>query len=275
MRKKRNRYRPDRARRRKVLKYWLKAAVGLVLSLAAIVLVSAALARSYNALLDAPWFRVEEVAIIGLKHLKEDEILNALMIPPEASLLNLKSAQLAKQLESLPWLESSVVKLSLPNRIVVEVVEREPLAVVQAEDFFVIDTEGKLVSRPSAEQKQGFLVVEGFSGRGLKEGDTVPPDALKSLKALLSALEQEKDSLPLNAIVKCRWNAETGFALYTARNNICIQVGWDSFNQKLHHLKRVFAILEERQLWNLVVGIDLDYEDRAYVEGLFPFSKGS
>ena len=275
MRKKRNRYRPDRTRRRKILKHWFKAAVGLVLSLAAIVCLSAVLAESYYALVNAPWFRVEEVAIIGLKHLKEDEILNALMIPPEASLLNLKSSQLAKQLEALPWLESSVVKFSLPNRIVVEIAEREPLAVVHAEDFYLIDAEGRLVSRASAEQKQGFLLVEGFSGRSLKEGDTVPPEALKGLKALLPALEQSKDWLPPNAILKCRWNAETGFALYSARNNICIQLGWDGFNQKLLHLQRVFGILEERQLWNSVVSIDLDYEDRAYVEGLFPFSKGS
>ncbi len=125
-------------------------------------MLSAALAHSYHALLNAPWFRVEEVTIIGLKHLKEDEILNALMIPPEASLLNLKSAQLAKRLEALPWLESSAVQFALPNRIVVELTEREPLAVIHAEDFYLIDTDGKLVSRASAEQKQGFLWFRGF-----------------------------------------------------------------------------------------------------------------
>ncbi len=275
MRKKRNRYRPDRTKRRKVVKAWFKAAFALALSLGAMVLFSAVLAHSYYALLDAPWFRVEEVTIVGLKHLKEDEILNALMIPPEASLLKLKSAQLAKQLEALPWLESSVVQFSLPNRIVVELTEREPLAVIHAEDFYLIDTDGKLVSRASAEQKQEFLLVEGLSGRNLKEGDTVAPDALKGLKALLSALNQAEGWLPLNAIRECRWHGETGFALYAARNNIGIQLGWDGFNQKLHRLQRVFGILDERQLWNVVVGIDLDYEDRAYVEGLFPFSKGS
>ena len=67
MRKKRNRYRPDRTRRRNILKYWFKATVGLALSLGVIVFLSAALAHSYYALLDAPWFRVQEVAIIGLK----------------------------------------------------------------------------------------------------------------------------------------------------------------------------------------------------------------
>jgi cell division protein FtsQ len=275
MRKKRNRYRPDRARRRKIIKYWIKAVVGFVLSLVAIVFLSAALAHSYYALLDAPWFRVEAVTIVGLKHIKEDEILNALMIPPDASLLNLKSAQLAKRLESLPWLESSVVQLALPNRVVVEVTEREPLVVIHAEDFYLIDTDGKLVSRASSEQKQAFLLVEGLSGLGLKEGDALPQDTLKGLKALLLALEQARSWLPRDAILDCRWNAETGYALYMARNSISIQLGWDDFNQKLNRLQRVFAILEERQLWNSVMGIDLDYEDRAFVEGLFPFSKGS
>jgi cell division protein FtsQ len=257
------------------MKYWLKAMVGFVLSLGVIVFLSVALAHSYYALLDAPWFRVQEVAIIGLNHLKEDEILNALMIPPDASLLNLKSAQLAKRLEALPWLESSSVQLALPNRIVVEVTEREPLAVIHAGDFYLIDSEGKVVSRSSADQKQGFLLVEGLSGRNLKEGDALPPDALKGLKTLLSALEQSKHWLPLNSILECRWNAETGYALHLAKNSVSIQLGWDDFKQKLHHLQRIFEILEERQLWNSVVGIDLDYENRAYVEGLFPFSKGT
>jgi cell division protein FtsQ len=275
MKKKRNRYRPDRTNRRKVLKYWLKAMVGFILSLGVVLFLSAALAHSYYALIEAPWFRVQEVAIIGLKHIKEDEILNVLMIPSDVSLLNLKSAQLAKRLEALPWLESSSVQLSLPNRIVVEVTEREPLAVIHAEDFYLIDTEGRLVSRSTADQRQDFLLLEGLSGRNLKEGDALPPDALKGLKALLSALEESQHWLPLNSILECRWNEETGFALRLAKNTVSIQLGWDNFKQKLHHLQRIFGILEERQLWNSVVGIDLDSENRAYIEGLFPFSKGT
>jgi cell division protein FtsQ len=275
MRKKRNRYRPDLEKRRKILRYWIKATVGFALSLVVIVVYSAALAHSYFALLDAPWFRVSEVAIIGLKHLKEDEILNALMIPSEASLLSLKSSQLVKRLESLPWIESSVVQFSLPNRVVVEIAEREPLAIIHSEDLYLIDTEGKLVSRASSDQKQKFLLVEGFSGLSLKEGDVLPQETLKGLKALLSALEQSKTWLPSGSILQCRWNAETGFALYTTRNSICIQLGWHDFNRKLDHLQHVFRVLEERAWWNSVIGIDLDYDDRAFVEGLFPFSKGT
>jgi cell division protein FtsQ len=277
MRKKRNRYRPDQAKRRKMVMYWFKASFGFAFSLVAIILLSAALAHGYYALVNAPWFRVgaEDVSIVGLKHLKEDEILNTLMIPPQASLLNLKSVDLARRLEGLPWLESSVVQFSLPNRIVVEVSEREPLALIHAEDFYLIDTDGKLVSRASAEQKQNFLLVEGLSGLGLKEGDLLPRATLRELKALLAALEQAGGWLPRKAILMCRWSAETGYALYTARNSICIQLGWNRFEQKLKHLQRIFGLLDERQLWNAVIGIDLDYEGRAYLEGLFPFPKGT
>ena len=277
MRKKRNRYRPDLAKRRKMVKYWFKATIGFAFSLVAIILLSAALAHGYYALVNAPWFRVglEDVSIVGLKHLKEDEILNTLMLPPQASLLSLKSRDLAKRLEALPWLESSVVQFSLPNRIVVEVAEREPLALIHAEALFLMDTDGKLVSQASPEQKQHFLLVDGFTGLELKEGSLLPRSTLREIKALLAALAQARDWLPLKAILSCRWSAETGYALYTARNSICIQLGWDRFEQKLNHLHRIFGLLEERQLWNSVIGIDLDYDDRAYLEGLFPFPKGT
>ncbi|HQN17623.1 MAG TPA: FtsQ-type POTRA domain-containing protein [Syntrophobacteraceae bacterium] len=274
MRKKRNRYRPDLEKRRRRVKYWIKTTIGFVLSLAIVILYSAALAHSYHALLDAPWFRISDVAIKGLKHLKEDEILNTLMIPPESSLLTIKSSQLAKRLETLPWLESSAVRLSFPNRVEVEVIEREPLAVIHSEDYYLIDTGGKLVSRASSEKKQGFILVEGFSGLGLKEGDSLPPDVLQGLKALLAAMDECRTWLSPDSILLSRWNAETGFALYTAQNNTCIQIGWDDFGKKLSRLHRVFEVLTERSLWNSVTGIDLDYKDRVFVEGLFPFPKG-
>lgn len=277
MKKKRNRYRPDKAKRRRMIKYWFKASIGFAFSLVAIILLSAALAHGYYALVNAPWFRVgsEDVSIVGLKHLREEEILNTLNIPPQASLLNLKSVDLAKRLEALPWLESSVVQFSLPNRIVVEVAEREPLALIQAGDLYLIDADGKLVSRATAGQKEHFLLVEGLAGLELKEGGLLPRATLREIKALLAALEQARDWLPLKAVLSCRWSAETGYALFTVRNGICIQLGWDRFEQKLEHLHRIFGLLEERQLWNVVAGIDLDYEDRAYLEGLFPFPKGT
>jgi len=277
MRKKRNRYRPDKAQRRKVIMYWFRATFGFVFSLVAIILLSAALAHGYYALVNAPWFRVgsEDVSIIGLKHVKADEILNSLMLPPQASLLNLKAAELAKRLETLPWLESSVIRFALPNRIVVEVAERDPLALVHVGELYLVDTDGKLISRATPDQKQNFLLVEGLSGLGLTEGSLLPRATLREIKELLAALEEAHVWLPRNSILSCRWSAETGYALYTTRNSICIQLGWDRFAPKFQHLRRVFELLEERQLWNVVIGIDLDYDDRAYLEGLFPFPKGA
>jgi hypothetical protein len=118
-------------------------------------------------------------------------------------------------------------------------------------------------------------LVEGFSGLNLREGSELPQETLKKLKSLLSALGQSRSWLPMNSILKCRWDAETGFTLYTTRNSVSIQLGWDNFNRKLDHLQRIQSVLEEQGLWNSVIGIDLDYEDRAFIEGLFPFSKGT
>lgn len=273
MRKKRNRYRPDKAQRRKLIRHWFLVILGFGALMGAVLLLSGALAYSYKAILGSSWFKVSEIQILGLKNLDRSEILDAMMLPPEASLLALKASQLAERLESLPLVKKSVVRFQLPGTILVEVTEKEPLVVVHGKDFMLVDEHGRLVSRASPEQREKFLTVEGFADSELKEGDQLPAAPLRALKELLSALDQTKNWLPANSIAECRWGVETGLLVYPSYKNIAVRLGWRDFDVKLERLRGIFKILEERQLWNSVISIDLDYSNRAYIEGLTPLTK--
>jgi len=274
MRRKKNRYRSDRTRGLKIVAKWIKSAFGLVVVLALVVLLSAALAYSYHALLDASWLQVNEVEITGLKHLERKEILNFLGVPRSTNILTIKVSQLAKNLESLPWLQSAVVRLDPPGRMVVEVTEREPLAIVYTDTFFLLDKEGKLFLETTLEQSPGLPLLTGFGGLGLHEGDSLPFEPLEAVRSLFEALEKVKGWLPLHLISECRWRGDEGFVLFTAQRAVPVQLGLDDYDQKLNRLQRVFAMLMERQWLDLVTRIDLDYPNRAYVEGSFPTPKG-
>jgi cell division septal protein FtsQ len=275
MRKKKNRYRPDLALRKKLIKHWIGVFFGIALLVVTTFSLSVGLAHAYFALIDSPRFKVREVEIFGLKYLGRDEILAAMSIPPEESLLNLQASELAKSLEVLPWLRRAVVSFRLPGNVVVEVVEREPMAVVHAADFMLIDEDGKLVSRASSEHKKNFITIEGFSDLKLKEGDLLPRDAMRALKKLLAALDQAKPWLPPGSVSELRWDAEAGYSLHTSHKNLSIRLGWEAFERKLSRLKSILALIEEKQLWNAVLSIDLDYSNRAFIEGLTSFSKGN
>jgi cell division septal protein FtsQ len=276
--KKRNRYRSKSRNKLKLrsLIPWrkLKEASLLLLMVAGIVSLSAALAHSYYALEEAPWPRLESIQITGLKRIERNDVLNALKVPRNTNILTLRMSQLAKRVEALPWVRSGVVRLDLPSRLVVEIVEREPLAVVYTDAFYLLDTEGKLFQQVSPDSHAGLLLVTGMASSDFRKKDILAEEPLMALKELLKALEKAQGWLPLSHISQCHWQREIGFTLYTTQRAIPIQFGWDGFDAKLSRLQRVVDALVSRDWWDLVTRIDMDYKNRVYVKGNFPIPKG-
>lgn len=235
---------------------------------------SAALAHSYHALLDGPWFRLEEIEISGLKNVDRKEVLNALRIPRNASLLTVKVSERAKALDTIPWFRAANVSVNLPDRIVVDVQEREPVAVIFADEFFLMDGDGRLFVRTAAETYPNLPLVTGFSGAGLKQGDRLPAEALDAFRKLMGALDAAQGWLPLSQISECRWHNEEGFILYTTLKAIPIEFGREDYDQKLARLQKILGQLSQRRLLETVTRIDLDYPSRAFVAGSFPVPKG-
>jgi cell division septal protein FtsQ len=269
MAKRRNRYRRDRSSRRGVLRAGIKTLFGLIAITSLVVLLSAALAHGYYALLDAPWLRVREIEIAGMKHLGREQVLNTLRVPRNANVLNLKMSELAERVETLPWVKSSVVRLDLPGRLVVELTEHEPLAIISADDFLLLDKDGKLFLRACREDHPKLLLVTGFAGMSLTEGCFLPPRAMKPLRQLLAALQRAQSWLPLELVTECRWSNDNGFVLMVTQKAFPVELGQDDPDQTLGRLERIFAMLKERQWLEMVTRIDMDFPNRAYIEGRF------
>jgi len=274
LKKKRNRYRSDRRRLKEALRLWIKAAACLGATAVLLVLLSAGLSHSYYALLDAPWLRADEIDISGLKHLDRDEVIEALGVPKNTGLLNLRVSQLALRIEALPQVESVVVRLDLPRRIVVEIVEREPVAILKAEEHFLLDRNGRLFASATPGKYPGLHLLTGFSGLGLTQGDVLPAETLESLAELLPALEKAKGWLSSLHLSECRWHSG-GVVLYGTSGSLPIQLGTKNFDEKLERLQGVFKMLKDRRWLDGVTRIDMDYSNRAYIEGHFPVLKGS
>lgn len=275
MKRKVNRYRVDKAVRRKKTLSRARTVCGAFIAFASIVLLSAVLAHAYFALLDAPWLRVEEVEIVGLERVSRGEILNAMEVARETSILNLNLSQLTRRLESLPWLRSALVRLEASGRLVVEIEEREPLAMIAVDNHFLImDCEGRLVARSTPEQHPEMMVIWGISDSPLKVGDVLQPDAFEAVKRLLAAVGNSSEWLPVKEISQCTWNPETGFVIQMGEKPISVQLGPDDLEEKFRRLHRILGVLTERRWLGAVTRIDLDYGHRAYVEGQFPSFKG-
>lgn len=247
---------------------------GLSLFIVGVPLLSAAFAHSYYALLKSNWPQIKEVEIRNVKHMKRDDVLNVMGIPRGTNLFNVRAAQVAERLESLPWVRSAVVRIDLSGRIVVDITEREPLAVVHTSDFFLLDSEGKLFLKAQPAEYPNLLLITGVADSDLMDGRQLKDEPFNAFKDVLQALERVHDWFPPRHISECHWQKIRGITLYTTQGGIPIQLGLGDFDGKLARLNRIFAVLMDRQCLDDVKRIDVDYPNRAYVEGLFPTPKG-
>jgi len=269
-----NRYKPDRDKRKKAFLHWVRMLLGCIAVITGIPLLSGAFAHSYYALLDAPWPRVEDIRIVGLKRIERKEILNALKIPPGVNVFSLKLPRIVERLEKLPWLRSATVRLDLPGRIVVEVIEREPIALVYVNDFFLMDTEGRLFATTRVEQFPGLFLVTGWSSSDFRDGEMIDLELLDDLRSLLACLEAAQSWFPVHEVSECHWADDEGFTLYTLQGGIPIRLGLGEFDRKLNRLRRTLEVLVSRQCMETVTGIDLDYSNRVYVQGCITRPRG-
>jgi cell division septal protein FtsQ len=188
--------------------------------------------------------------------------------------MSLRMAELGKRLEHLPWLKSSVVRLDLPGRIVVEVVEREPMALVYIDGFQLVDREGRIFDRGAVDQYPGLLLVTGLNRSHVADGEVLKGRVMRVLTELLDALAQIQSWLPTQQISECHWQDGDGLVLHTVQGAFPIHLGFGNYAAKFAKLQRILVLLKNSEYAGTVTRIDLDYSNRAYIEGRFSTAKG-
>lgn len=141
----------------------------------------------------ASFFPIETVEVRGVTHYPRTDILETFGIQPGDNLFFCRSFSGAKRLkEQYPYFESVKVKRNPPNKLVVEVVETEPIAAIQntAGGYFLIDSKARVledaVAPGTVAPINGFFLEEAEVGKNISnEVD----GRIATLKILLETLE--------------------------------------------------------------------------------------
>ncbi len=273
MKKRKNRYQESPFR---CLRGVFRAFRGFIVVFAGfcfVVLLGAGLSRLYHEMLGGPWFKLEQIEITGLKNLDRGEILNAMDLEKGQCTLNIRIAQVTERLKKLPAVRQARVRFESRGRIVAEIVEREPAAIVRCGGKDIqMDTEGILFSEAAPDEKRPLPLITGLCDSNINLGDLVPARSMGQIRELLSAIDSSRSWLAGTAISECRWN-ENGFTLVMGERAVPVDIGKDSFEQKIAKLRKVINTLNELDWTALVTRIDLDYPGKAYLEGQFPVTK--
>lgn len=120
--------------------------------------------------------KVEEILVLGRHQTAQKDLLAAVQLVRGAPILAFDLHAARKRVEKLPWVKSATVERMLPDTVLLNIEERQPLALWQHKGVFaLIDTDGEVILRTGLERYSDLLVVVGADA---------PENAAELLKTL-------------------------------------------------------------------------------------------
>ena len=107
-------------------------------------------------------YAAEQIRIAGLQRMDGATVLKAIGVDPGGSLIGFDANNARSILLNLDWVQEASVRVLPPNRLEIEVVEREPFAVWQRDgNYYVIDREGSAIASFDARKFSHLMFVTG------------------------------------------------------------------------------------------------------------------
>jgi cell division protein FtsQ len=209
-----------------------------------------------------------DVQIDGNHFVPREEIVSALGIPPaesprdvEKNIFQLSLDDERRRVESISWIRSAVLSRVYPHRLIVQVVERTPVAFANVGGRIkLVDSEGTLLEKPE-KAFFDFPIVAGL--------DSVSGAAeRKSRLALYHAFcEQLAGELPssgwLISEVDLADADDLKALLVQGQETILIHFGSEAFAERFHDL--LTSLPELRKTSPRIDSLDLRYRDQIVV----------
>jgi len=240
-----------------VLKSLLAILIGVNVALGLLLL--------YIVFLQAPYFNLQQVDVAGNSRLSREEVVEASELEAGINLLTVNLGEVAQKLQRHPWIRTTSVYRRLPGRIVIEIEERTPRAILAAGKLYYVDERGEVFTRLFPGDSVKYPLLSGVRPADLDAQGSEVREMIKISLALLDLLTERKGSgLDLRSVAEVRMDLDQGLALVT-KSGRTVLLGKGNFAVKIDRYEKLKRFLTRRKEWHNARIIDLDFEDRALV----------
>jgi cell division protein FtsQ len=196
---------------------------------------------------------IEDVIVEGNKRTSYEDLVQALNLSENESILGIDIGKLQTRIEQLTWVKSCVVRRSFfPNNILVNIEERKVKAIWEYEGrYYPVDAEGHVIEVEEYEPDAPVLLLAG-------EG--APHHLAELLKVLNSDEDLAKQIKAAVFVSNRRWNLIVG----NGANGIVVKMPEKNFDKAYEKI----ALLHKRRgiFKRKLTSVDVRYDNRVVVD---------
>ena len=215
----------------------------------------------YNYAISSPYFVIKETSVKGCRELTEKDVMELAAIKPKQTIFSVNIKAMVRRISSNPWVENVAVSREFPNRLIVEIKERTPLASCRIdEDYYLLDKDGVLFKKLTLDDDVDIPVLTGYCRDG-----RMNTELFNKTIVLLKHLKASKSFPAINVVSEINASEVSGLSLFTD-NGFCLKLGFDNYEGKLKRLLPVITALNKKNIEQQFLNIDLRDMTKIHVE---------
>lgn len=191
-------------------------------------------------------FAIREILIEGNQHLEDIEVRRAARLQIGSNIFEVSSEQTRNYLLQHPWISEASVVRRLPSRVRIEVVERNPVALVALDQLYLASEDGAVFKRLGVDDPADLPVITGIASERFYDDIEYRASVLLRSMALLQDYEGA-GLAQREPVSEIHFDTANGIELFVGHDGMNVRLGDGQHRQKLRRFRRVLERLEREK----------------------------
>jgi cell division protein FtsQ len=213
-------------------------------------------ARSF--VLDSPYFAVREIQVRGGERVRGGELVAMAGLKYGMTIWSIDPTVIEKKFAKHPWVRRVVVRREFPRRVLIEVEERVPKAILAMGKLYYVDAEGVVFTEVGERDQLGLPMITGLRPEQLSAKDPALRRRLKEALRLGELMGMDEHKLS-----EIHFSAPERVVLYTTGYPAALHMGWGDWDDKVGRVKRIFSLWKGHE--ERLASLDVSFGGQAVV----------
>jgi len=204
--------------------------------------------RAYDYVMETGYFHVREVLVEGNDRLSDAEVLEAAGIRPGTHVLAADLERMAARLRAHPWVSWAHVRRELPARLLAEIREERPVALLADGALYLVNAAGEIFAPLTPDADVDLPIITGLRAQVLVGEGPAAEVARGALRAAVN-LARLYHTMELDGrwpIAEVRVIPGRGLGLVLSGSGTTARLGRGPYRPKLYRLEWVLEHLRQQ-----------------------------
>ena len=256
-------YRKDNRKRdqQRDRRRWLIAgALVLMLTAAALLYrlsgpIAIALRSTRDFVADNRYFAVRQIEVHGVDKVDGTEIVALAGLRQGMNIWNVDATAIETKIAKHPWVRRVLVRRDFPRRVVIDVEERTPKAIVGVGKLYYIDADGVVFKEVESGENINYPMLTGISAEALLQGNPAARNRIRDAVLLSDLMTQRSHTLS-----EIHFEASDRLVVYPTKFAVAWRLGWGDWEEKIARLDRLLELWKGNE--TRLASLDMSFRDQ-------------